>query len=77
MLDKTTEGVTCMQQTSSAFIQFLAQMHADQQAGEDAKTKQRTEANRIDAAKIILADKDAYPQEVVRKAEQLLLNLFD
>jgi hypothetical protein len=77
MLDKTIERVTCMQQTSSAVVQILAHMHADKQAEEDAKTKQRTEAQRIDIAKSILADKDVYPQEVVRKAEQCLSNLFD
>jgi hypothetical protein len=91
VLEKTSEGVAGMQQTGSAVVQILAQMQADRRAGEDdrragedsrragedARTKQRSEATRSDAAKSILADKDTYPQEIVKKAEQFLLKLWD
>jgi negative regulator of replication initiation len=73
-MNKTSDGVAGMQQSSSAVMQMMVQLQADKQASEDVKTKQRAETQRMDTAKSILENKSDYPQDVVDCARELLLN---
>jgi hypothetical protein len=75
-MNKASEGVEGMKQGSSEVVQLLAQMQADKQASENAQTKQRVEAQRIDTAKAAMSNKDAYPDAIVEKAKMYLMNLF-
>jgi hypothetical protein len=76
VMNKASEGVEGLKQGSSEVVHLLVQMQADKQASENAQTKQRVEAQRMDTAKAIMSNKDAYPEEIVEKAKKYLMNLF-